>query len=297
MRIGFIGLGRMGRPMAVNLMKAGYTLTVHNRSQAVVEALVGQGAKRASSPADVARASDVVFTCLPRPEDVEHIFLGNGGAIEGACEQHIFVDTSTIDPLTSRKVGSALAEKGVAFLDAPISGGPKGAEAATLTIMVGGEPEAFTKVQPVLETLGKNIFHLGPIGAGATAKICNQLIVGVTHALVSEAMVLGTKAGVEPRALYEVMKASSGQSRSLERAVPNFILPGRFDAAFAMDGIYKDLECAIKTGKALGVRLLLPTVAQQCYEEARALGHAQEDVAAVIRPMERIAGVEVRAGE
>lgn len=294
MRIGFIGLGRMGKPMAANLLDAGYTLTVHNRSQAVVESIVEKGAARAASAADAARASDVLFTCLPRPQDVEQVLLGQDGAIEGARDGHIFIDTSTVDPMTSRHVGAVLADAGVEFLDAPISGGPTGAKDATLSIMVGGNAGAVSRVRAILETLGKKIFHLGPVGAGATAKVCNQMIVGVTHVLVGEAMVLGTKAGMDPRALYEVLKVSSAQSRALERAVPNFILPGKFDASFAMDGIYKDLECAIKTAKALGVRLLLPAIAQQCYEEARALGHAKEDVAAVIRPMEQIAGVEVR---
>jgi 3-hydroxyisobutyrate dehydrogenase-like beta-hydroxyacid dehydrogenase len=142
--------------------------------------------------------------------------------------------------------------------------------------------------------LGKKIFHLGPVGAGTTAKICNQILTGVTHVLVGEAMVLGAKAGADPRALYEVLRVSSGQSNSLERAVPNFILPGNFEPNFPVTGIIKDLECAIRTAKGLGVRLLLAPVAQQCYVEAVGLGFGDQDVASVIRPMEAIANVEVR---
>lgn len=295
MKIGYIGLGRMGLPMAERLLQAGHALTVHNRSQAAVERLVAKGAQKAASPKEVASQVEVLFTCLLTPAQCEQIFLGEQGAIHGARAGQIFVDMATIDPMTTRKIAQALAAKGVAFIDAPISGGPNGAEAGTLSIMAGGDPAAFEKVRPLLEALGKKIFHMGPVGNGVSTKICNQILTGTNHALVAEAMVLGTKLGLDPQRLFDVLKVSSGQSNSLERAVPNYILPRKFGAAYSVEGIIKDLECAIHTAKSCGVRLLLPTIAQQMYQETRGLGHGEKDVAAVVLPMEAIAGVEVKA--
>lgn len=294
MRVGFIGLGRMGRPMAINLVRAGHEVTVHNRSRAAVEALGALGARAAASPAAVAAEVEALFTCLPGPADLDAVYLGPDGAAQGARPGQVFVDTSTVDPMTSRRIGDALRARGVEFLDAPVSGGPKGAEAGTLSVMVGGAPEAVARARPLLEVLGKSIFHLGPSGSDSTAKVCNQVLIGVGHVLVGEVMVLGAKAGLDPRALYEVLRVSSGRSATLERDVPGFILPGTFEPAFTMDGMYKDLECAARTAKESGVRLLLAAVAQQCYEEARGLGLGQKDPAGVILPMEAIARTEVR---
>lgn len=296
MKLGFIGLGRMGLPMAQRLIDAGHSLTVYNRSQAAVQRLVAGGAKAGASPQDVARQVEVLFTCLLTPAQSEAIYLGDKGAIHGARSGQIFIDTATVDPMTTRRIAETLSAKGVALIDAPISGGPGGAQAGTLSIMVGGEAATIEKVRPLLEVLGKKIFHMGPVGSGVSTKICNQILTGTTHALVAEAMVLGTKLGLDPQRLFEVLKVSSGQSNSLERAVPNYILPRKFDAAYAVEGIIKDLECAVQTAKAYGVRLLLPTIAQQMYQEARGLGHGQKDVAAVVLPMEAIAGVEVKPG-
>src|SRR5262249_17971041 len=159
------------------------------------------GAESAASPADVARSVDVLVSCVLAPEQVKDIYLGPGGAIEGARAGQVYVDTSTVSPMTSRTVGDALRAKDVAFLDAPISGGPRGAETGTLSVMVGGDADALGKMRPVLEVFGKAIFHMGPIGAGCSAKICNQLLTGTTHVLVAEAMVLGTKLGLDPRQL------------------------------------------------------------------------------------------------
>jgi 3-hydroxyisobutyrate dehydrogenase-like beta-hydroxyacid dehydrogenase len=294
MRIGFVGLGQMGRPMAENLLKAGYALVAHNRSRGVVDELAAQGATPAFSPAEAARGCDVFMTCLLYPEQLRDIYFGADGALAAIRPGQFCIDFATVEPKLSREIGEAVAAQGGRFLDAPISGGPKGAAAATLSIMVGGADADFVAMRPLFEVLGKKIFHMGPVGAGVSTKICNQILTGVTHALVGEAMVLGTKAGIAPRALYDVLRQSSGQSNSLDRAVPNFILPGKFEANYPVEGIIKDLECAIATAKRLGVRLMFAPLAQQLYVEAAALGHAGEDVAAVIRPMEAIAKVEVR---
>lgn len=294
MKIGYIGLGRMGLPMAERLIAAGHSLTVYNRSQGAVQKLVAKGAQAGASPRDVAQQVEVLFTCLLTPAQCEQIFLGDDGAIYGARAGQVFIDMATIDPMTTRRIAAALAAKGVELIDAPISGGPKGAADGTLSIMAGGDMAAFDKVRPLFETLGRKIFHMGPAGCGVSAKICNQILTGTTHALVAEAMVLGTKLGLDPQRLFEVLKVSSGQSNSLERAVPNYILPRNFEAAYSVEGIIKDLESAIQAAKSCGVRLLLPTIAQQMYQEARGLGHGDKDVSAVVLPMEAIAGVEVK---
>ncbi len=294
MKIGYIGLGRMGLPMAERLIAAGHSLTVYNRSQGAVQKLVAKGAQAGASPRDVAQQVEVLFTCLLTPAQCEQIFLGDAGAIHGARKGQIFIDMATIDPMTTRRIAAALSAKGVELIDAPISGGPKGAAEGTLSIMAGGDTAAFERVRPLFETLGRKIFHMGPAGCGVSAKICNQILTGTTHALVAEAMVLGTKLGLDPQRLFEVLKVSSGQSNSLERAVPNYILPRNFEAAYSVEGIIKDLESAIQAAKSCGVRLLLPTIAQQMYQEARGLGHGDKDVSAVVLPMEAIAGVEVK---
>ena len=294
MNVGFIGTGRMGYPMAANLIKAGHTVFVHNRSQESIEKLVAQGARRAATPAEIAQNVEILVSCVLTPQQDEEIYLGENGAIQSARAGQIYIDTSTVEPRVSRKIGEALAARGVKYLDAPISGGPWGAEAGTLSLMIGGDAEAVEKARPVLEVFGKKIFHMGPIGSGCATKICNQILTGTTHALVAETMVLGASLGLDPQRMFEVLKVSSGQSNSLERAVPNFIIPRKFEpAGYPVEGIIKDLEAAIQTAKANGVRLLLPTIAQQLYQEARGLGHGQKDVAAVVLPMEAIARTQV----
>lgn len=294
MKIAFVGLGRMGQPMARNLLKAGHSLVVHNRSRGVVDLLTEQGAKAAGSPREALSGADIFMSCLLYPEQIREVYFGPGGIIDGVTPGQIVVDFATVEPAFSRELAEAVAKRGGRFLDAPISGGPKGAAAATLSIMIGGNAEDVAAVRPVFECLGTKIFHMGPVGAGTSTKICNQILTGVQHALACEAMVLGTKSGIEPRALFEVLRQSSGQSNALERAVPNFILPRSFDTpAFVVEGIIKDLECAIRTAKALGVQFMLAPVAQQLFRDAAARGHGQEDLSSVILPMEEIAGVVV----
>jgi len=293
MRVGFIGLGRMGFPMARNLIKAGHLVVAHNRSRGPVDRLAALGAVPATTPAEVARSVEILVSCVLTPEQVEDIYLGPEGALKGARAGQVYIDTSTIYPKTSRKIGEALRAREVAFIDAPISGGPQGAENGTLSVMVGADAAALEKARPVLEVFGKNIFHMGPIGAGCSTKICNQMLTGTAHVLVAEAMVLGAKLGLDPQKLFDVLHVSSGQCRALDRAVPEAILPRNFAAVYTVEGMIKDLECTIRTARENGVRLLLPTVAQQIYQEARGLGHGSEHLAAVIMPMENIAGVEV----
>ena len=293
MKIGFVGLGLMGLPMARNLLRAGHELAVHSHRADAVETLRKEGAEVLGSPRELASTVDVLCSCRVTPEHSVETFLGRDGAAAAARGGLLCLDFATIDPATARMIAARLAEIGIGYIDCPVSGGPDGAKAATLSIMVGGSEADVQRARPLLEVLGRNIFHLGEVGNGLSAKLCNNLITGTLHVLIAEAMVLGTKLGIAPAKLYEVLRASSARSNTLERVVPNHFLPGNYEPASALSMMIKDLECVTATAKAAGVRMLLPAVAQQCYLEAAGLGHGDKDLAAVILPMEAIAGVKV----
>jgi 3-hydroxyisobutyrate dehydrogenase len=293
MKIGFVGLGLMGAPMASNLVRAGHDVVVHGRNAATVARLCEEGARAAASLGEVASQVDVLCSCRVTPQHSLDVFLGDDGARGVGASGMLCIDFATIDPATARRIGAGLEERGIGFLDAPVSGGPGGAAAATLSIMVGGSERDFARARPVLDALGRNIFHLGGVGNGLAAKLCNNLITGTLHVLIAEAMVLGTRLGLDSTRLYEVLRASSARSNTLERVVPNHFLSGNYQPGSALSMIIKDLECVTATAKAVGVRMLLPTVAQQCYIEAESLGHGAKDLSAVIMPMEAIAGVKV----
>ena len=292
MRVGFVGLGLMGLPMVRHLIAAGHDLYVASNSPAPLAELAAAGATVCATPREIAAQVEVFFSCRVTPEQSIETFLGPDGAIQAGNRDLLCIDLSTVDPDTAKTIGRALAAQGVGFLDAPISGGPNGAEARTLSIIAGGSGEDIERARPLLDLLGKKVFHMGPVGAGVAAKLCNNMITITTHALLAEAMVLGVKAGIDANRLYEVLHASSAYSRSLERVVPNHFLTRNFEPAVMMATVLKDLECAVDTGRKLGVRLLLPNVALQCFIEAAGLGHSG-DIASVILPMEEIAGVRV----
>ncbi|MFZ5817659.1 MAG: NAD(P)-dependent oxidoreductase [Bacillota bacterium] len=290
--LGFIGLGKMGRHMARNLIRAGHRVTLYNRSRGPVEELAAEGGLPAESPAEAARNARVLFTCLTTPEVVESTVRA---ALEGARPGDIFVDHSTIGVADARRIAALCAAKGVRFIDAPVSGGPWGAEAGTLTIMCGGEPEAYQAVLPYLQVEGKQLYHLGPVGAGSVAKLCNNLLVGIHTAAMAEAFVLGVKAGLEPKALYEIISGATGGSKQIDRHIPKFVFPGAFDAAFSIEHLHKDVALAVSLGKDEKVRMVLGAMTQQLLEEARAAGYGDQDIAALIRPLEDLTGVQVRA--
>jgi len=293
MQIGFVGLGLMGAPMAANLVSAGYEVVVHGRDAATVDRLCAAGARRAASLRDVAGSVDVLCSCRVTPQHSVDVFLGDDGAAGAGRPGMLCIDFATIDPATARRIAASLEQRGIGFLDAPVSGGPGGAAAATLSIMVGGRDDDFARARALLEVVGKNVFHLGQVGNGLAAKLCNNLITGTLHVLIAEAMVLGTRLGLDPARLYDVLHASSARSNTLERVVPNHFLPGNYVPGSALSMMIKDLECVTATAKSVGVRTLLPSVAQQCYIEAEGLGHGEKDLAAVILPMQAIAGVDV----
>jgi 3-hydroxyisobutyrate dehydrogenase-like beta-hydroxyacid dehydrogenase len=294
--VGVIGLGKMGRPMTENLLKAGFEVVVHNRSRAVVDELAQQGAIPASSAAEVAQRSDVVLTVLPTLDTVESIFLGGDGLIDHARPNQILIDHSTVSPQLSRTIAVAAAEKSAGFLDVPVSGGPAGARGATLTMMAGGERTTFDAAQPVLSALGKNIHYCGPSGSGTIVKLVNQLLVGVHTAAAAEALVFGTKAGADPQVLLDVIGSSFGGSTMLNRNTP-LVLRRKFDPATSIRLILKDLGVIRELGGELDTRLLMTGLAEQLFIEARGLGYQDNDMSAMVLPLENIAGIEVRSSK
>jgi len=292
--IGFIGLGIMGRPMAKNLLKAGYPLLVHSRSQGPVQELVGAGAKAANSPKDVASQVEVLITMLPNSPDVEMVALGQSGIIEGARPGLLLLDMSTISPLVSQKVGKALQSKGVRMLDAPVSGGEKGAIEGALSIMVGGEKSDFDAALPVFQALGKTITHLGPLGAGGFTKLANQIIVAVNLTALGEALTLARKAGLDRSLTLKALGGGLAGSKCLEQKTPNY-LSGTYNPGFKIDLHFKDLGLIMESSRALGVPLPCTAVVQELFNALRVKGGGGLDHSGVITLLEELAGVPDKA--
>jgi 2-hydroxy-3-oxopropionate reductase len=250
-RIGFVGLGIMGKPMAMNLLGAGYPLTVHSRSPAPVDDVVEAGATRASGPAEVAAASDVTITMLPDTRDVEQVLTGESGVVEGAAAGSLVIDMSSIDPAPTREIPAALAARDVAMVDAPVSGGERGAIDGTLSIMVGGDPDAIVRAMPIFEVLGKTIVHVGPSGAGQVAKACNQLVVAATIEAVAEALLLAERSGVDPAKVREALLGGFAGSKILE-VHGQRMLDRTFDPGFRMRLHRKDARIVEAAAAATG---------------------------------------------
>lgn len=289
-RIGFIGLGIMGKPMARNLMKAGYGLVVHNRSRASVEELSKEGAKAAVSAQEVAQSSDVVITMLPDSPDVEQVVLGPAGVLEGVRQGMLLVDMSTVAPSTSIKIHKALEQKQVQALDAPVSGGEIGAKEGTLSIMVGGDEKAFERALPILQAMGKNIVRVGGPGAGQVAKACNQVIVALTIQAVAEALTLARKCGVDPSKVREALLGGFAQSRILE-VHGKRMLDRAFQPGFKMRLHRKDLAIALQTGREQGVALLATAQAAELMDSLLAQGKGELDHSGLALLVEQMAGL------
>src|SRR5262245_15398165 len=288
--LGFIGLGIMGKPMAHNLMKAGYPLVVHNRSRAAVDELIGVGAKVGGSPREVAAQCDVLVTMLPNSPDVELVALGKDGITEGARRGLLYADMSTISPIVTQKVGAALEEKGVKMLDAPVSGGEKGAIEGTLSIMVGGDKAVFDQMLPIFQAMGKTITHLGPLGFGGFTKLANQIIVAVNLTALGEALTLARKAGLDRELTLKALAGGLAGSRCLDQKTPNYV-QGTYKPGFKVDLHYKDLGLIMESARALGVPLPATAVVQELFSALRVKGRGQLDHSAVITLLEDLAGV------
>lgn len=295
MRIAFIGLGAMGGPMARNLTLAGMNITVYNRDPAKMDDLARIGAQTAASALSAAHEAEIVCTCVSTPDALRSVLIGSDGAIAGAQTGTIFLDLSTVDPATSRELAGTCQAAGHSYIEAPVSGGVGGAKNGTLTIIVGADPAAYESALPVLNIVGKQIVHVGPVGAGSTIKLINQMLVGANLAAVLEAFVLGKVAGIEPEALYDVIGQSSGSSGMLSRAVPGNLLPRKFEPGFTLGLLLKDLGLAIGLAEDLGVSVPLTSAARRVYEEGKRSGLEQLDMTAAILPIERKHGIEIKA--
>ncbi len=291
--IGFIGLGIMGKPMAKNLIKAGYKLIVHNRSQNPVKELEKLGAEKAATPAEVALKSDIVITMLPDSPDVESVVLGKDGIIENARQGKILIDMSSIEPIVSQKIFERLAEKGMAMLDAPVSGGEPGAIKGELAIMVGGKKDIFERCLPIFNVLGKSTVLVGDIGAGGYAKLANQIIVALNMAAISEAFVLAQKAHIQPEKLFEAIRGGLAGSKMMEAKIP-LVMNRNFNPGFKIHLHRKDIQNAVKTAKSLDVPMPFTGIMDQIFSALIADGKGNDDHGGIIQFFEKIAHVEVK---
>ncbi len=293
LRVGYIGLGLMGKAIATNILKAGFPLVVHNRSRAAVDELVSLGARAAFSPAEVAAQVDVVFTNLPDSPDVEQVALGEKGIIEGAHPGLIFVDNSTIKPATARHIARVLGEKGVLCLDAPVSGGDIGARNATLTIMVGGPAEALEKVMPVFRAMGKTVTHVGESGAGQVAKAANQIMVAAQMVAMGELLLFAQKAGVDPRKVVEAIRGGAAQCWTLD-VKPARLFAGNRQPGFKAYMMEKDLGIVLETARTYGMPLPSTALHAQLFRAMVEMGFGELDNSAVIAVLEQMAGTRLR---
>jgi 3-hydroxyisobutyrate dehydrogenase len=289
-RIGFIGLGTMGKPMAHNLLKAGYTLTVYNRSRAAVDELVAVGATAAGSSAEVAAASDLVITMVPDSPDVQDVVLGESGVLKGAKPGAVVIDMSTISPLVAQEIAKMSRAVGATFLDSPVSGGEPGAIAGTLSIMVGGDKEAFERVRPILETMGKTITYIGPSGSGQITKLCNQILCAVNILAVSEAMTLGKKAGLDLNVMMQAISGGAASSWMLSNLGPKMIARD-WAPGFKIDLQQKDLRLAEESAQSLQVPLPGATLARQLFRAVQAEGLGSDGTQAMVKAIEKLAGM------
>ncbi|KPC97869.1 2-(hydroxymethyl)glutarate dehydrogenase [Geobacillus sp. BCO2] len=296
-RVGFIGLGVMGSRMAKRLLEAGFNVTVYNRTTEKAVPLVNLGARQAATVAELAGEADIICTCLSMPDDVIEVYTGEGGVLSVARPGTICLDFTTVGPKTSRFVARRAGERGVAYLDAPVSGGPEGAEQGALTIMVGGAKEAWEQVRPLLGVLGKTVEYLGESGAGSAAKVINQYLVAVHSVAAAEAMVAGVAYGLHAGKLYRLLKESYGDSRMLRRHMEQFVLPRRFTPGGAVKYVHKDVRLANELMDEIGLGHRLGVQAEKAFAEAIAAGFADLDMSAVIQPLEQRVGVVVKETE
>jgi 2-hydroxy-3-oxopropionate reductase len=294
--IGFIGVGIMGKPMAANLLKAGYQVTVHDVNPDPVQELVAQGAGSADSAKAVTERSDIVITMLPDSPDVEDVVLGAGGVIEAAQGGLILIDMSSINPLVAQKIEKAVAEKGVRMLDCPVSGGEPGAISGSLAIMCGGDAALFEECKDLLLVMGKSAVHVGPIGAGNFTKLANQIIVAINIEAVGEALVLAQKAGLDPARVFDAIKGGLAGSSVLNAKAP-MVMERNFKPGFKIKLHQKDLNNALMTAKDLDVPLPMTGIVQQFLSALMVDGRGDDDHGSIMRVIEKMANTEIRKAE
>jgi 3-hydroxyisobutyrate dehydrogenase-like beta-hydroxyacid dehydrogenase len=290
--VGFIGLGNMGGPMALNLVKHGFPLVVNDIDPAKVVPLLERGARAEESAERVAATVERTICIVETTAQAESVIAGERGIVKSAKPGHIVICMSTIDPFAARRLAETLAARGVAMLDAPVSGGTERAKSGELSIIAGGDPATFDACNDVFKAMGTKLFHVGPLGSGLAMKLVNNMLIQVNRVAVAEALVMGVKAGLDPQKIYDVVRVSTGASYAFEHGVPK-ILARDFAPGGTVDITYKDQELETSFAKQLGVPLLLANVTQQLYQMARAAGLNKEDGLAVIKILEKLAGVQV----
>ena len=290
--IGFIGMGMMGGGMAANLLKADFDMVAYDINPAKNERFAGLGAKIANGPAGVAQGASTVICIVETTAQVREVVLGDGGIVEGAQEGDIFVCSATIDPIDVKEMHDILAEKGIKMLDAPVSGGVPRAVSGDLSIIVGGATETVDACRPYFDAMSANVFHMGEIGHGLAMKLCNNMITQVTKVVIAEAMALGTKAGLDPQQMIDVISVSTGNSDSFRAAAPRY-LSGDFSPGGTIDISYKDQELETGFAKALGVPMFMAAASQQVYQMARAAGLNKKDGSSLITLYEEMVGVQL----
>ena len=294
-QIGFIGLGNMGVPMAGRLLDGGYKLIVNDIRQDAARPLLARGATWAASPAEVAAVAQTVITILPTSREVREVLLGTKGLLDGLRPGSLVLEMTSADPSVTRELEREVATRGSALIDAPVSGGVRGAVEGTLAIMVGGDPALLERARPVLARMGKNIFHAGPVGAGHAIKLVNNMCSGGILALTIEAVAVAARAGVDPTRAVEILQASSGRSNASDNKFPRFILNGAFDAGFAIRLMMKDLDGYGRLAQEAGVPSPVARAAAEIYRVAMARGMAEQDHTAIARIIEEWAGVSLRS--
>jgi 3-hydroxyisobutyrate dehydrogenase-like beta-hydroxyacid dehydrogenase len=291
-QLGFIGVGRMGNHMAGRLLEAGYAVTIYDTNETAMQRLEQRGAKRAASAADVAAQCETVLVSLPTPDIVKAVALGKAGVIEGG-KAKVFVDLSTTGPRVAKEVAEGLATKGITAIDAPVSGGPSGAEKGTLAIMVAGPTALADELRPVIEVLGK-FFYIGEApGLGQTMKVINNLLSATAITITSEAMVMGVKAGLDPTTMLDVINAGSGRNTATADKFPRCVVPRRFDFGFTTGLLYKDIKLCLDEAEALGVPMIVGNAVRQMMAIGKAAQGADADITEFVKPLEKLAGVEV----
>jgi 2-hydroxy-3-oxopropionate reductase len=290
--IGFIGLGIMGKPMAQNLMKAGYSLVVHNRSRGAVDELSKEGAQAARNSGEVAARSEILITMLPDSPDVELVYTGENGVFAGAKPGMLLIDMSSISPVVARKLAGEAEKRGLDMIDAPVSGGEAGAISATLSIMIGGKAAAVERAMPIFQVLGNNIVHVGDAGAGQVTKAANQMVVGTTIAIVSEALVLAAKAGVDPAKVRQALLGGFAQSKVLD-AHGQKMLDRNFKPGFRIRLHEKDMKIALATGSEYGVPLMVSSQVAQTMTAMKSMGNGDLDHSGLVRFVEQLAQTEL----
>ncbi|MBD5656078.1 MAG: NAD(P)-dependent oxidoreductase [Candidatus Eremiobacteraeota bacterium] len=290
-RVGFIGLGNMGKPMVRRLLGGGVTVGIYNRSRPACDELAREGALPAESPRALAAVSDVIFTMLPDAPNVAAVLRGENGVFAGAAADCVAIDSSTIAPDAARAFAADAAERGIAFLDAPVSGGPEGASAGTLAIMVGGDPDTFERVRPLFELLGATVIRCGPSGAGQVTKACNQLVVALHIEALAEAIVLARKAGVEPSAMLEILRAGLAGSRVMELR-GSAMVAGDFTTRARAAFHHKDLGIALQLARTSGAVVPLTALVDQLFAALESRGEGDLDHTALLTVVERLSGLD-----